>query len=121
PTAVRVYLPPSTLAFNPPALPAAVRGDPYQFNFRPFASGGNVVGPDPNDRSYTFTKDIGAAFPPFGLILAPNGVLSGRPRLAGVYTFSVCAVDLSEDFVCQNVGLTIVEATATPTGTATPT
>lgn len=47
-----------------------------------------------------------------GLILAPNGVLSGTPSIAGTSTTSVCAVDLGGHQKCINGAISIAAAAA---------
>jgi len=90
-------LPGSGVRFNPPALEDAIVGTPYQFDFSPFASGGS--GP------YYFTLGTAGGFPPIGLILAPNGILSGTPTVQRDTQFDVCAVDLGGNQSCTTITL----------------
>jgi len=78
---------------------------------------------------YHFQMDTFARFPPIGIILAPNGVLSGIPKTAGLSTpFTVCAVDLSGNVSvngarrqsCASVQLNVAPANSTPTPTPPP-
>ena len=99
---------PDPVAFDPPGvLPDAEVGAFYQYNFLPFASGGNPP--------YHFQLDTFGGFPPIGLILSPDGILSGTPSIARTTTFRVCAVDLSGNNECPQVTITVEpEDTAPP-------
>lgn len=91
-------LPGSSVTFNPPtALVDAVVGTPFQFDFSPYASGGSAP--------YYFTLGTAGGFPPIGLILAPNGILSGTPSVQSNTSFVVCAVDLGGNQSCTTVTL----------------
>lgn len=91
-------LPGSSVTFNPPTvLVDAVVGTPFQFDFSPYASGGS--GP------YYFTLGTAGGFPPIGLILAPNGILSGTPSVQSNTQFVVCAVDLGGHQSCTTITL----------------
>jgi len=52
----------------------------------------------------------GVGFPPFGLILDVNGLLSGTPTAAGTRTFEVCVKDLNGNQVCRTTSLTVAPA-----------
>jgi hypothetical protein len=56
----------------------------------------------------TFTL-TGGALPP-GLILSPTGVISGKPTLAGTFTFTLKAADTVGDFAVKTFSLTINKA-----------
>jgi hypothetical protein len=56
--------------------------------------------------------------PPLGMIVNPNGKLTGTPTEPGLYDFTVCAVDATGALSsCQPTSLTVVAA---DTGTAPP-
>jgi hypothetical protein len=69
----------------------------------------------------TDTLDTGT--PPHGMILNPNGNLTGTPSVAGQYDFSVCATDSAgEKAPCEATSITVVAApTAQPTPAPTVT
>lgn len=97
PAAPIVETPP--LVFNPPTLPIATVGEPYSFTF-----GGAAGGQPP----YHYQLDTFGGFPPIGLTLAPNGVLSGTPTIAGGPTaFAVCVVDVGGRNNCPRVTMTV--------------
>ncbi len=86
-------------------LPSATKGEYYQYSFcdpeltnKNSLCGGitetnNPVGGNP---PYHFQLASGTGFPPMGLVLSPNGILSGTVTSnAGTYCFGVDAVDLS--------------------------
>lgn len=65
---------------------------------------------------YHFQLDSGVGFPPIGVSLSKDGVLTGTPaeETGGrTYTFSVCAVDLAGRAVCRRVSL-VVQPPPTP-------
>jgi hypothetical protein len=61
---------------------------------------------------YHFQLDTMDGFPPMGLVLHPNGLLTGVPKAAGTMRFRVCAVDLDAYQNCQPVELTVQPAAA---------
>ena len=63
---------------------------------------------------YYFKLGTAGGFPPIGLILSPDGVLSGTPTVEGTATFKVCAVGLGGDCQCATVTVTIGDGTAPP-------
>lgn len=66
---------------------------------------------------YHFQLGSGVGFPPPGLKLNLNGVLSGTPSAAGNATFSVCAVDLAGKSACKTVTVKVTKkAEAVPVG-----
>lgn len=110
----------SGVQFNAPAqLPDATINEPYIYSFcqpdRTDANDlcGSSVNPSTNptggNEPYHFQLDSGSGFPPMGLILKPNGILSGTPTAAGSRDFTVCAVDLSEKQRCVQTSLNVVE------------
>jgi hypothetical protein len=83
---------------------------------------------DPNylgDRSgYTFYLGSGTGFPPMGLILGPDGILSGTPTGKGG-NFEVCVKDVGGRSVCRKYHLNVNPAsdgsnTNVPLGTGSP-
>ncbi len=90
----------------PEELPSATVGIPYSYSF---ATATNPAGGNP---PYTFALGSGVGFPPFGLILDLNGLLSGTPTAAGTRTFEVCVKDLGGNQACGNTSLTVNTAEA---------
>jgi len=61
-----------------------------------------------------YQLDTAGGFPPIGLILAPNGAITGTPSVGSrTTTFNVCAVDTTQRQLC--IPMTI-PVTAAPTG-----
>jgi len=58
---------------------------------------------------YHFELDSGSGFPPLGIILNTNGVLSGKAAKKGEYKFRVCVVDQAASKKCRDNILTIKE------------
>jgi uncharacterized protein (TIGR03437 family) len=83
PGAAFVFAPCPAIIVNPinPVLPAGVFGIPYSQSF--MGSSGTVP--------YNFTV-IAGALPP-GLILYPDGTLSGAPAASGAFNFTIQATD----------------------------
>jgi hypothetical protein len=63
---------------------------------------------------YHFQLETGGGFPPIGLILDANGRLSGTPKAAGNFKFSVCVVDMTGESVCYQTVFTVSEAQQAP-------
>ena len=61
---------------------------------------------------YHYQLDTGAGFPPQGIILDTNGVLSGTPSVSGDYTFGVCVTDTAGKSDCERWDMTITPAAA---------
>ncbi len=109
-------------------LPDATLGVPYRYSFcSPEPAGANDLCGSLNDNSnpsnghypYHFTLDSGRGFPPMGLTLGLNGLLTGTPSAIGNNTFGVCAVDLDGKQACVNVTLVVkkpIELTVHLTG-----
>ena len=57
---------------------------------------------------YHFVLGSGVGFPPMGLTLNPNGLITGTPTSEGTYEFEVCAVDLGGNQDCDTASITIV-------------
>lgn len=99
----------SDVALNPGNPPVGEVGRQYLFDFYPFASGGLAP--------YYFTLETAQGFPPIGLVLAPDGKLTGTPTIASNATFSVCAVDIGANQSCTEVTVYVQE----PSDTSVPT
>lgn len=63
---------------------------------------------------YHFQLETGGGFPPTGLILDVNGLLSGTPRIAGTSRFSACVVDTAGNNVCYETVMRINPAPEAP-------
>jgi hypothetical protein len=87
---------PPPITFTQPTLPAGQVGSAYNFQFT--ASGG--VG------TMRFSLQSGT-FPPQGVSLNGNGVLSGTPVAPGTSTFGVCAADDTGRSVCRSITLVV--------------
>lgn len=87
---------PPPINFTQPTLPAGQVGSAYNFQFT--ASGG--VG------TIRFSLQSGT-FPPQGISLNANGVLSGTPVAPGSSTIGVCAADDTGRSVCRSVTLVV--------------
>jgi len=103
------------LSFNAGGLPDATAGVPYPaFSFCTPAPTGTTAlcgvppttNPSGGQPPYHFQLGSGG-FPPIGMSLNLNGLLTGTPTAAGTASFTVCAVDLSATSVCQPVSLTV--------------
>ena len=120
------------LTFNAPQPPNGRVGDAYFFSFcgLPDSNGANCAGGANlfgGVAPYHFQLETAGGFPPIGLILAPNGALTGTPsgRVTN-HTFKVCAVDTTGANRCPTVSITILPresstctaAPAPPTGVA---
>jgi hypothetical protein len=101
-----------SLAFiqvNP--LPEATVGEAYSSSVVEGISGGTAPYHYQSDTLVTGT-------PPHGMIVNPNGNLTGTPTVAGQYNFSVCATDSAgEKSPCEATSITVIGA---PTGQPTP-
>ena len=69
--------------------------------------GASSTNPTGGQAPYYFELGSGVGFPPFGISLNLNGVLSGTPSIDGTRTFEECAVDQDGDYVCHTVELTV--------------
>lgn len=59
---------------------------------------------------YHFTLGTLGGFPPFGILLNLNGLLTGTPTIEGTRVFTVCAVDLVGQESCQQTSLEVKPA-----------
>jgi hypothetical protein len=90
------------LMFNPATPPGGVVGVPYNFSFAVATGGVEPI---------HYQLETAGGFPPIGLVLAPNGVLSGVPTVVNPGAlFSVCAVDATGRSVCQAMRIAISQA-----------
>jgi hypothetical protein len=67
---------------------------------------------------YFTSGGFGTGTPPMGMIVNLKGVLTGTPKLAGSYTFRVCAVDLVGATSCGSATVQVGEATPSATSRA---
>lgn len=93
------------------AIPDAVKGVPYSYDFStdmiPLLKQ-SLNGPDPG--IYTFYLGSGVGFPPMGLILGVDGVLSGTPAAEGERAFQVCVKDVGGTSFCRTYSLNVLPA-----------
>lgn len=99
---------PSTppIAFAPTNPPGGVVGTAYSFSFA-VATGGSG--------GFRYELDTLGGFPPIGLTLAPNGVLSGTPSIVTSNApFRVCAIDSTgtRSNPCPTVTMSVTAAAA---------
>jgi hypothetical protein len=97
-------------------MPEATVGMAYSSSVVTGISGGTAP--------YRFQTDtLATGTPPHGMILNPNGNLTGTPNVPGQYDFSVCATDSAgESAPCEATSITVVAApTAQPTPAPTAT
>ncbi len=110
-------LPPSPVQFNPPAVPQARVGEDFQFslcgpavrNVNDLCMGEDALASG-GQAPYHFQIDTMGGFPPMGLVLHPNGMLTGKPKAAGPVRFTVCAVDLSGYQNCKLIEVDVQPA-----------
>jgi hypothetical protein len=107
---------PGPLTFNAPTeIDPAPLGAWYSYSFcRPTPTGlcgtfPATTNPTGGNPPYHFQLGTGVGFPPIGISLSLNGILSGTPSIPGLRAFSVCAVDLSANSICRNVSLNVTE------------
>jgi uncharacterized repeat protein (TIGR01451 family)/outer membrane autotransporter protein len=93
------------VTISPPTLPAAITGMPYS----------QAITATSGTGSYTFSITNGSL--PAGFTLAANGALSGTPRGAGSFSFTVTATDSANSTGTRAYSLTV----APPTLTLSPT
>ena len=107
------------LAFSAVAtLPQATAGKPYSAGVVSAIAGGTA----PYHYQAGLLDD---GTPPLGMIVNPNGNLTGTASVPGVYDFTVCAVDATGELsTCEPTALTVVAAPVTtptpPSPTPTP-
>jgi hypothetical protein len=91
------------------ALPAAAVGTAYSHTLVKTIAGGNGT--------YHYQSGpLSSGTPPLGMIVNPNGNLTGTPTKAGTYAFTVCAADSAGNLTttCAGESLTVGAATVTP-------
>lgn len=104
-----------SIKFTVPAqLPAATLGVPYLYSFcKPDLTQTSdlcdktATNPGGGDAAYSFMLGSGTGFPPVGLSLKLNGLLTGTPTAEGEKTFEVCVKDLDGDQACATTSLTV--------------
>lgn len=97
-------------------LPQATLGKPYSASLVHIVAGGTAP-----YRYKAGLLDDGA--PPLGMIVNPNGNLTGTASVAGLYDFTVCAVDATgQTSSCEPTSLTVLPAPISlpPPGPAAP-
>ena len=96
-------------------LPQATVGVPYSGTVVQTISGGTA----PYHYQAGLLDD---GTPPLGMIVNPNGNVTGTATVAGLYVFNVCAVDATgATSTCEPTSLTVVTApSATPVQISTP-
>lgn len=91
----------------PKALKAACQGEPY---YESVASDTNPSGG--NGGPYYFTLGTMGGFPPMGIILGLDGVLSGTPTSPpGNYKFTICAIDTAGNSSSKPTSITVDDCT----------
>ena len=102
---------------GPGEIPGGKVGKPYEYSYcipRPSGKSGQCGGfaqtsnPRGGKGPYSFYLGSGTGFPPVGLSLNLNGILSGVPTAAGYREFEVCAKDIGGDYACENYSLTVI-------------
>ena len=88
-------------------LPDATVGSAYSSSVVNGITGGTAP--------YHYRSDtLAAGTPPLGMIVNPNGNLTGTPSVPGQYDFSVCAMDSAgETSPCEATSITVVAAQTT--------
>jgi len=105
-----------TLAFTALSpLPQATVGSPYSSSVIQSITGGSTP--------YRFESGaFSGGTPPLGMIINPNGNLTGTPSVPGQYSFSVCALDSAGDTSpCKPTSILVVAATTTTPNPVAPT
>ena len=103
------------IMFGPGKLPAAKLGIDYRYSFcePPISSGicgSSATNPKGGNPPYHFVLDSGSGFPPIGISLNMNGIMTGKASNAGKSSFRVCAVDNSGSQACGDVELVVEES-----------
>lgn len=100
-------------------LPTAIVGLPYNNTVVSSITTSGGTAP------YHYQSDTFAnGAPPMGLIVDLNGMLTGTPRVAGTYSFGVCAVDMVGSPSCKTTSIIVnpvlrVSLTGTGSGSVT--
>lgn len=83
-------------------LPTAIVGLPYNNTVVSSITTSGGTAP------YHYQSDTFAnGAPPMGLIVDLNGMLTGTPRVAGTYSFGVCAVDMVGSSSCKTTSIIV--------------
>jgi hypothetical protein len=111
---------PSSIEFNAPiTLAPATMGEPYTYSFcqqEPAVDDPSDLCGEPFDQSinpaggespYSFTLGTLGGFPPFGMLLNQNGLLTGIPTAEGTRVFTVCAADVTGQQICRETSLSV--------------
>jgi hypothetical protein len=116
-TCTAVFDPSIVFTAPNPIKPDATVGEFFEFSFcvPPAADTSGICShpstgantPTGGQQPYTFLLESGTGFPPIGLILDVDGVLSGTPSVAGTTSFTVCAKDLAGFSDCKPTSLTV--------------
>ena len=102
--AATIYItyPPVTFVL-PLALKSACPGVPYYESVASDTNPAGGIGPP-----YHFVLGTMSGFPPMGIIMDANGVLSGTPTSPpGKYNFTICAVDGGGNNTCKPTSITV--------------
>ena len=119
--------------FIPDKLPDAVVGKSYDGTYSfcdpepnnvnsPCHDADQGINPTGGNGPYHFTLEPGVGFPPIGMKIELNGLLTGTPSSPGTNKFSVCAVDLSASQECIKTSITVLDSaklTVTKEGSGT--
>lgn len=87
-------------------------GEPFSYNFAPWVTGGTPP--------YYFILGTFGGFPPMGIVLQPNGMLTGTPTIKsnafGPSRFLVCAVDMAANQTrdCAHISILVIEDETPP-------
>jgi len=104
------------LSFSPGTPPQGTVGVSYLFSFCTPAPASTTAlcgtfpvtsSPAGGQPPYHFQLETAGGFPPLGMSLNLNGLLTGTPTVSGPNSFGVCAVDLGGNSVCKTVSLFI--------------
>jgi len=110
-----IYTPPTSttdnpITFYPLTFFSTEVGKQFSYSFcQPALAGANDLcgassfDPSGGQPPYYFQLGSGGGFPPFGITLNLNGILTGTPTTEGIRNFSVCAVDLAGRSVCNAI------------------
>jgi hypothetical protein len=103
----------SNLLFAPAlSLPDATVGKTYSNSIIATISGGSSP--------YHYQSDsFATGAPPIGMMVDLNGNLTGTPKVAGTYTFGVCAVDIAGASSCGTTKVTVSPVSLTGTWVGT--
>jgi hypothetical protein len=96
-----IYISYPPVVFVSPVLPSICKGVPY------YASVSSATNPSGgNGGPYHFELGTMGGFPPMGIILSPDGILSGTPT-GTTSKFTICAVDTAGNSSCTPTSITV--------------